>query len=111
MFPEGYYWKNMNIFKEKLKNGFFSLQCDRKFIFSLKYRQRKIDLNTSKKSLVFVIIRKFHLYAQLSYMKISYLLKNTHLRKDAVFSHFRLKESSENMKFPWNGNIRKLTKI
>ena len=33
-----------------------------------------------------------------------------HLRKDAVFSHFRVKESSENI-FPWNGNIRKLMKI
>ena len=39
----------------------------------------------------------------------SYLRKNTHLRKDAAFLHFRLKESSENI-FPWNGNIRKLTK-
>ena len=28
------------------------------FIFSLKYRQRKVDLNTSKKSLVFVTIRQ-----------------------------------------------------
>ena len=54
--------------------------------------------------------RKLHLYAQLSYTKISYLRKDTHLRKDAAFLHFHLKESSENTVFPWNGNIRKLTK-
>ena len=82
------------------------------FIFSLKYRQRKVELNANEKSLVSVKIRhaKFHLYVQLSYTQISYLRKNTHLRKDTAFSHFRLKESSENMMFPWNGNIRKLTK-
>ena len=39
------------------------------------------------------------------------LSKNTHLRKDTAFLHFRLKESSENMIFPWNENTRKLTKI
>ena len=74
---------------------------------------RKVYLNASEKLLVFVTIphRKFHLYVQLSYTKISYLRKNTHLRKDAAFLHFRLKESSENMIFPWNRNIRKLTKI
>ena len=87
----------------------FRCNTTENFIFLLKYRQRKVDLNTSKKSLVFVTIR--HLYVQLSYTKISYLRKNTHLRKDAAFLHFRLKESSENMIFPWNGNIRKLTKI
>ena len=78
------------------------------FIFSLKYRQRQVDLNSRKKSLVFVTTR--HLYVQLSYTKNSYLRKNTHLRKDAAFLHFRLKESSENMIFPWNRNIRKHTK-
>ena len=66
-------------------------------MFSLKYPQRKVDLNTSKKSLVFVTIRH---HIQLSYTKISYLRKNTHLRKDAAFLHFRLKENSENMIFP-----------
>ena len=30
------------------------------------------------------------------------------MRKDAASLHFRLKESSENMIFPWNGNIWKL---
>ena len=66
------------------------------FIFSLKYRQRKVELNANEKSLVSAKIRhaKFHLYVQLSYTQI------THLRKDAAFSHFRLKESSENMMFP-----------
>ena len=69
----------------------------RYFIFSLKYCQRKADLNTSEKSLVFLTIRhrKFHLYAQLSYTKIPYLRKNMHLRKDAALLHFHFKESSE----------------
>ena len=87
----------------------FCCNTTENFIFSLKYRQRKVDLNTSKKSLVFVTIR--HLYVQLSYTKISYLRKNTHLRKDAAFLHFCLKESSENMIFPWNGNIQKLMRM
>ena len=69
------------------------------FIFLLKYRQQKDDLNTSNKSLVFVTLRKFYLYFQLLHTKISYLRKNTHLQKDATFLHFRLKESSENI-FP-----------
>ena len=83
------------------------------FIFSLKYREQKVGLNTGEKSLVFVtkLHRKYHLYAQLPYIKNSYLRKNTYLRKDAAFLHFRLKESSENMTFPWNGNMRKLMKI
>ena len=65
------------------------------------YLQRKADLNTSKKSLVYVTIRyrNFHLYLQLSYTKISYLHENTDLRKDAAFLHFRFKDSSENMIF------------
>ena len=54
---------------------------------------------------------KFHIYVRLLYTKISYLRKNTHLRKDAAFLDFPLKESSKNMIFPWNRNIRKLTKI
>ena len=88
MFPAGYYRKNINIFNEKLTNGLILLQYDvENFIFSLKYRQRKVDLNTSEKSLVFVTMRQ----------KISYLRKNMHLREDAVFLHFRLIESSENM--------------
>ena len=82
------------------------------FIFLLKYHQRKADLNANETSLVFITIRHriLHLYAQLSYTKISYLRKNTHFRKDAAFLHFRLKESSENMIFQWNKRIRKLTK-
>ena len=77
------------------------------------YCKGKVDLNISKKPLVFATIphRRFHLYVQLSYPKISYLPKNTHLRKDAAFLHFCLKESSENRIFPWNGNTQKLTKI
>ena len=72
------------------------------FIFSLRYRQRKVDLSASEKSLVFVTLRhrKFNLYGQQADTKMSYLRKNTHLRKDAAFLHFRLKESSENIIFP-----------
>ena len=68
------------------------------FIFLLKYCQRKVELNASEKSLVFVIIRhrKSRLHVQLSYTKISFLRENTHLRKDVTFLHFRLKESSKN---------------
>ena len=97
-----------------MTNGLFSLQYDvANLIFLLKYRHRKVDLNTSEKLLVFVTIphRKFHLYVQLTYTKISYLRKNTHLLEDAAFLNFRLKESSENMIFPLNGSIKKLIKI
>ena len=68
------------------------------FILLLKYCQRKVELNAREKSLVFVIIRhrKSRLYVQLSYTKISFLRENTHLRKDATFLHFRLKESLKN---------------
>ena len=76
----------------------FHCNATENLISLLKYRQRKVDLNTSKKWLVFVTIP--HLYVQLSYTKISFLGKNTHLRKDAAFLHFRLKETSENMIFP-----------
>ena len=37
----------------------FRCNTTENFIFLLKYRQRKVDLNTSKKSLVFVTIRHF----------------------------------------------------
>ena len=82
--------------------AYFRFNTTENFILSLKYRQRKVDLNANEKSLVFVTIRhrKFHLYVQLSHAKISYLRKNTHLRKDAAFLRFHLKESSENMIFP-----------
>ena len=79
-------------------------RCNRteNLIFLLIYRQLKVDLDTSKKSLVFVTTRhrKFHIYVQLWYAKISYLCKNMHLRKNAVSLHFPLKKSSENMIFP-----------
>ena len=55
----------------------FRCNTTKNFIFLLKYRQRNVYLGTSKKSLVFVTIR--------------------HLRKDAAFLQFRLKESSENV--------------
>ena len=94
------------VFNETLTNGLFSLQYY--VIFSFKYRQQNVDLNPSKKSLVFVKIRnrKLHLYVQLSYTWNLYLRKSTHLRKDAACLHFCLKESSENMISPWNRNIR-----
>lgn len=41
---------------------------------------------------------------------MSYLLEKTHLRKDAAFSHFCLKENSENIIFLLTENIRKLRK-
>ena len=103
MSPTKYQRKNINIFNEILSNGLFQVQYDvENLIFLLKYRQQKVDLYASEKSLVFVTKRhrKLHLYAQLSYKKISYLRQNTHLRKDAAFLHFRLKESSENVIFP-----------
>ena len=79
----------------------FRCNTTENFIFSLKYRQQKVDLNTSNNLFVFVTIRhrKFHLYVQVSYTKISYLRKNTHLWKDAAFLNLRLKETSENMIF------------
>ena len=70
----------------------FRCNTTKNFIFLLEYRQRNVYLGTSKKSLVFVTIR--------------------HLRKDAAFLHFRLKENviiympqnhtktNENMNFP-----------
>ena len=62
---------------------------------NLDLNAKNLILTSSEKSLVFVTIRhrKFHLYLQLSYTKISYLCNNTHLRKDAAFLHLRLKES------------------
>ena len=91
-FPTEYQQKKYKHLQLKLTNDLFQLQCDLpNFIFSLKCRQRKVDLNAGEKPLVFVTKqhRKFHLYAQLSYAKISYLRKNTHLRKDAAFLHFQ----------------------
>ena len=90
----------------------FRCNTTENFKFWPKHRQWKVDLNANEKLLVFVAIRqrKFRLYVQLSYTKISYLRKNTHLRKIAAFLHFRLKESSDNVIFPWKGDIQKLTK-
>ena len=67
------------------------------YIISLKHRQRKVDLNASKESLVFVTMRhrKFYLYVQLSHTKISYLRKNTHLQKCCF------------LKFPFEEKFRK----
>ena len=90
----------------------FHYNTDRNFIFLLKYRQLKVDLKTfTHEHFVTTRNRKFHLWIKLAYTETSYLRKNTHLRKDVVFLHFRLKESSENMICSWNGTIQKLTKI
>ena len=45
----------------------FCCNVTKNFIFSLMYHQQKFDLNTNKKSLVFVMIRhkKIYLYVQL----------------------------------------------
>ena len=69
-FPAGYYKKNLNIF-----SGNWPIAC---FCWNeLKYHQRKVDLNTSQKSLVFFKIdinlifmqsyriRKFHICARI----------------------------------------------
>ena len=87
----------------------FPCNTTENFIFSVKYRRQRVDLNTSKKLLGFVTIRhrKLHLYVEVSYTKILYLCKNTHLLKDAAFLHFHLKESSENMIFLWKGKHTK----
>ena len=90
----------------------FHCMTDRNFIFLLKYCQLKVDLNTfTPKHFVTIRNRKFHLWIKLAYTETSYLRKNTHLRNDVVFLHFRLKERSENMIFSWNAIIQKLTKI
>ena len=48
--------------------AYFRCNTTEIFIFSLKYRQQKVDLNTSKKSLVFVTIRhKIYLRAAVVY--------------------------------------------
>ena len=64
----------------------FRCNTTENFIFLLKYRQRKVDLNTSKKSLVFVTIR--HLYVQLSFMKISFLGKKYAFAERCCFLTF-----------------------
>ena len=85
----------------------FRCHATENFTFLLKYCQQKVDLYTSKKLLVFVT--KFHRYVQLSYTKISCLRKNTHLRKDAAFLHFRLKQAQKIWYFR-DRNIREQTK-
>ena len=55
-----------------MTNGLFSLQYDiENFFFSLKYRQRKVDLNTGEKSLVFVTTR--HLYVVIVYKNLIFM--------------------------------------
>ena len=107
LFPEGYYRKNMNIFNEKLKMACFCCNTTEYFIFSLKYRQRKVDLNTSKESLVFVTIqsfifttsyriRKFDIYAKTCIcrkMLVSYIFA---WRKAQKIWYFRETETYEN---------------
>ena len=91
MLPAGYHGEKYKHPQQKVD------RCDptENLIFSLKDRQRKVDLNTSKNRWfpLHMTYRKFHLYVQLSHKKISYLRKNPHLRKDAAFLHFCLKES------------------
>ena len=90
----------------------FCFNARENFIFSHKYRQPKVDLSTCKRSLVFVTIRQriSSLHPAIVYEDVIFT-ENTHLRKDAAFLYFRLKEDSENMIFPWNRNIQKLTQI
>ena len=81
------------------------------YIISLKHRQRKVDLNASKESLVFVTMRhrKFYLYVQLSHTKISYLRKNTHLQK-CCFLKFPFEEKFRKYYVSVKRKHRKLTK-
>ena len=81
--------------------------------FRLNIINKKLT-QTPAKSRLFLLQydRKFHLCVQFYYTKILYLRKNTHLRKDAAFLYFSLRESSENIMFPSNGNLpqKNLTK-
>ena len=94
------------------KMAFFCCNATGNFTFWFKYCQGKVDLNTSKKFLVFVTIRQ-----KISYLRLAIVYENLMLTQNYAFAqrccflHFRLKEISENMIFPWNGNIRKLTQI
>ena len=96
-------WRRKKKRSSILRSRFLQDIIGKTLISSIK---RRVDLNTSQKLLASVTIWhwKFHLYVQLTYMKISYLRKNTHLREDAAFLYFRLKESSENI-FQLNGNM------
>ena len=81
-------------------------------IFSHKCRQRKVHLNTSKKSFVFVTIRhrKFHLYIHLSYTKIWYLRKICICGKMLLSYIFVWRTKVQKIWF-FRENLRKLTKI
>ena len=61
--------------------------------FRLNIVKEKLSETLGKNRLFSFQYDKFYLYVQLSYTKISYLRKNTHLQEDAAFLHFRLKES------------------
>ena len=77
------------ILLEKYKH--LQRKVDQWLVFAvIRQKMSSVDLNASEKSLVFVTIRhrKFHLYVQLSYTKISKLRKNAHLWKDTAFLHF-----------------------
>ena len=83
----------------------FRCNTTKSFIFLLEYCQWKVGLKASKKSLVFVTIQHFIFTSDISSFRPAIIYKNfkftqkTHLREDAAFLHFRLKESSENMRF------------
>ena len=104
--------ENVNIFHKKLTNRLFLLRYDVKnFIFSFKYRQRKVYLYTSKKSLVFITVRhkkfhrkfkssyrvrKFHIYTRIRIcgkMLLSYIFV---WRKVKNIWYFRETETYEN---------------
>ena len=58
---------------------------DSSITFPARYYSNYINIFTYIKIAYFHYNRKFHLFVQLSYTKISYLCKNTHLRKDAYY--------------------------
>ena len=74
----------------------FCCNTTENFIFSLKYRQRKVDLNTSKKSLVFVTIR------QISSLCPAIIYKNVIFKQNYAFA-----ERYCFLTFSFEGKLRK----
>ena len=64
------------------------------FIFLLKYRQRKVDLNTSKKPLVFVTIRQkiSSLRAAITYENFIFTQKYTFAKRSYIFVWRKVKK-------------------
>ena len=71
---------------------------DSSITFPARYYSNYINIFTYIKIAYFHYNRKFHLFVQLSYTKISYLCKNTHLSfAERYLLHFRLNKSLGNV--------------